>query len=78
VSDSEILTEIKFWQIVIADARKTVLCPPDLESRLKGYVDARLLGGIIRVVASPYCPEDQVLILPGWPPGFDTRETTGA
>lgn len=57
------LTEVRFWAQVIGDAKRTVLCPPDLESRCKGYVDARGLSGIITVVASPGCPPDQIFVI---------------
>lgn len=59
----DVLTEIKFWSQVMTDAERTVICPPDLESRCKGYVDARGLGGLITVKASPSCPPNQILVL---------------
>jgi len=60
---SDVLTEVRFWAQVIGDSRRTVICPPDLESRCKGYVDARGLGGLITVKASPYCPTNQILVV---------------
>ena len=60
---SEPLTELRFWQQVIGDARRTVLCPPEMESRCKGYVDARGLGGVITVKASPVCPDDRLYVM---------------
>ena len=57
------LTEMRFWAQVIGDAKRTVICPPDLESRCKGYVDARGLGYLITVKPSPYCPPNQILVL---------------
>lgn len=59
---SDMLTELRFWQIVIDDMRQTVICPPELESRCKGYVGARGLGGIISVIASSACPPNQILV----------------
>jgi hypothetical protein len=59
---NDMLTEVRFWAQVIGDSRRTVICPPDLESRCKGYVDARGLSGIITVEASPYCPADRIFV----------------
>ena len=60
---SDPLTELRFWQQVIGDARRTVLCPPEMESRCKGYVDARGLGGVITVKATPVCPDDRIYVM---------------
>ena len=60
---SDPMTEIRFWEQVIGDSRRTVICPPDLESRCKGYVAARGLEGIITVMASPYCPADRLFVM---------------
>lgn len=42
------LDEVRFWAQVITDAERTVVCSPDLESRVKGWVEARQLGGMIK------------------------------
>lgn len=60
---NDVLTEVRFWSIVAKNAKRTVLCSPDLESRCKGYVQAAGLAGIITVVASPGCPNDQVFVV---------------
>lgn len=57
------MTEVQFWSQVLTDAERTVICPPDLESRLKGYIDAHGMSGAIHVKATPICPEDRVLVL---------------
>lgn len=59
----DMLTEVRFWSQVIGESRRTVLCPPDLESRCKGYVDARGLGGVITVIPSPHIPDNQILVV---------------
>ena len=59
----DMLTEIRFWAQVVGDARCTVVCPPDIESRCKGYVDARGLGDLITVRASPYVPADRIFVI---------------
>lgn len=60
---NDTLTEVQFWAQVIGDAKRTVMCPPDLESCCKGYVEARGLGGIITVKASPAVPDNQLYVI---------------
>jgi hypothetical protein len=60
---NDVLTEVRFWSIVAKNAKRTVLCSPDLESRCKGYVEAAGLGGIITVKASPGCPDDRLFVV---------------
>lgn len=62
---NDMLTEVKFWAQVVNDAKRTVLCAPDLESRIKGLVDARGMGGIITVKASPAVPGDRLYVVDG-------------
>lgn len=57
------LTEVYFWAQVMTDAQRTVLCPPEWESRCKGYVDARGLAGLIKVVASTVIPDGQIIVV---------------
>ena len=59
----DMLTEIRFWQQVVGDSKRTVVCSPDLESRCKGYVEARGLGHLITVIASPACPDDRLFVI---------------
>ena len=59
---SDMWTELRFWAQVIGDSKRTVICPPDLESRCKGYVAARGLDGLITVEANPFCPEDRIFV----------------
>lgn len=60
---SDVLTEVRFWAQVMTDAKRTVICPPDLESRCKGYVGARGLGHLITVMASPFAPENTLYVI---------------
>lgn len=59
----DVLTEARFWAQVIGDARRTVYCSPENESRCKGYVAARGMAGIVAVVASPAVPDDRLLVV---------------
>lgn len=60
---SDALTEARFWLQVIGDAKRTVVCPPGLESRIKVWVTARGMDRMLKVVANPACPPNQVLLI---------------
>lgn len=60
---TDVLTEVRFWSQVMTDAKRTVHCPPDLESRIKGWVDARGMGGLVKVITNPMCPPNQVFVI---------------
>jgi hypothetical protein len=47
----------------MGDAKSTVFCSPENESRCKGYVDARGMGGLITIKASPGVPDDRLFIV---------------
>jgi len=57
------LTEVLFWSQVIGDSRRTVVCNPDLESRIKGWVDARGMGGVLKVQPNPACPANRMFVI---------------
>lgn len=63
MADSDVLTEVQFWSMVLADSRKTVLCNPEYESRIKTWIEARGMAGIIRVQASVTVPLDRLYIV---------------
>lgn len=71
---NDVLTEVRFWAQVMTDAQRTVLCSPENESRCKGYVDARGLAGLIKVVASPGVPDNQLFIVDEHAVEADLRE----
>lgn len=55
------LTE--FWMQIIGDSRRTVICNPDAESRIKSWIEARGLAGIITVQPTHSCPPDKIYIV---------------
>lgn len=57
------LTEVRFWAQVIGDAKRTIVCNPDLESRIKTWIDVRSMSGILKVEPNPYCPMDRVFVI---------------
>lgn len=60
---NDMMTEVRFWSQVMTDAKRTVFCSPDLESRCKGYVEAAGLTGLITVFASPGCPDGKIFVV---------------
>lgn len=60
---SDVLTEVRFWTQVIGDQKRTVFCSPGLESRVKGWIDARGMGHLLTVKASQGCPDTQVFMV---------------
>lgn len=55
------LDEIRFWMQVTGDAKRTIICSPENESRIKGWIDARDMGGILTVYVNRFCPDDRVV-----------------
>lgn len=60
---NDVLNDVRFWQQVTTDGQRTVVCSPDLESRIKGWVDARMMGGFIKVVPQRFCPDDVIYVV---------------
>lgn len=60
---SEMLTDVRFWQQVMTDAKRTVFCSPENESRCKGYIAARGLEWLIAVKATPAVPDDRLFVV---------------
>ena len=60
---SEAWTEVRFWAQVVGDARRTIICPPDLESRIKGWLSARDLLGFHTVEVNEYMPADRIFVV---------------
>lgn len=57
------LTEIKFWSQVMTDAKRTIFCSPENESRCKGYIAARGLSGLLTVIVSPAVADNRLFIV---------------
>lgn len=57
------LDEIAFWNIVLKEAGRTIICEPHLEAQVKAIVDASALAGFLTVHASAACPEGKILVI---------------
>lgn len=56
------LDDIRFWQQVVEDGRRTLFCSPELESRVKTRLAALGLDGMVDVQVSPMVPDDQLYL----------------
>ncbi|HEY9370440.1 hypothetical protein [Streptomyces sp.] len=59
----KMLTDVRFYEQVLGDARRTILCPPGLVDTIKAAVDVYDAGGLFQVVASQCCPEGRLLVI---------------
>jgi hypothetical protein len=57
------LDDVRFWAQVTTDQERTVVCPPEYESRLKSMIAARGLSGLLTVLPSPVCPDNTVIVM---------------
>lgn len=57
------IDDIRFWAQVMTDQERTIICPPEYESRLKTMIEARGLSGLLTVLARRECPEDKLLVI---------------
>ncbi|GAB3166936.1 hypothetical protein GCM10027059_26670 [Myceligenerans halotolerans] len=57
------LDDVRFWAQVYEDSRRTLIVPPDLESRAVETVKARGLEGIVTVRVSRWLPAGMVFLI---------------
>jgi hypothetical protein len=57
------LADIQAAMRAIEDARRTVLCTPDMEARVQTVVDSFGWGGLVHVRTSPHVPEGTAYII---------------
>lgn len=56
------LTEIRFWMQTFLDSERTIICSPELESRIKCMIDTYGIGGTYKVRAERWLPDDTVYL----------------
>jgi len=57
------LDEVRFWLIMLEEVKRTIICSPEAESRIKSGLEARGLAGLNKVIVSRACPDGQVYII---------------
>lgn len=55
--------DMRFWVQVLRDSRRTVMCSPDLESRVKTRLSTFGLDGMFTVKVNRYLPDDMMLVI---------------
>lgn len=58
-----ILDDARFWAQVMTDQERTIVCPPEYESRLKVMIETRGLSGLLTVLPSRVCPDDKLIVI---------------
>jgi hypothetical protein len=60
----QVYDDTMFWLQIIGDAKRTIVCSPELESRIKTQIDARGIGGILTVQATRmWTDETRVIVI---------------
>lgn len=55
--------DVRFWAQILEDSRRTLICPPDLESRVKTRIAAMGLDRQFTVMVSPYAPDGAIYLV---------------
>jgi hypothetical protein len=76
VADPEkILDDIKFWSAVIESAKRTVVCSPTDEARVREIVAANGLTEFWTVLVSKYVPDSEFYVIDSL--GLDAAHNEG-
>lgn len=59
----QMLTDIRFYEQVLLDARRTIFCPPDLAAAVQAVVEQYDAANLFTVRASTACPEHRLLLI---------------
>jgi hypothetical protein len=58
----DLVDEVRFWDQIRGDAKRTVLCEPHRAAEVRALVEERGYDHIT-VLGSPACPEGQFLVI---------------
>lgn len=59
----EILSEIRFWQQVMTDTERTVVCSPANKDRIQGWIDQQSLDHLLTVQAIPIPRDTEIYVI---------------
>lgn len=57
------LTDIRFYEQIVGDAKRTIICQPSMLDAIREVVEARGVGHVYTVRASLACPDGKLLVL---------------
>lgn len=64
MSDVErMLTDIRFYDQILGDSKRTIYCQPSMADAVRGAVEARGVGHIYTVRVSQVCPDGKLLLV---------------
>lgn len=57
------LTDLRFWEQIYCDARRTIVCTPADAPRFQAAADAAGMTGLITVLSNPIVPEGEAYVI---------------
>lgn len=57
------LTDICFYEQVVGDSRRTIICPPEFVESIRAAVEQHDAADIYAVRSSPACPDGKLLVM---------------
>lgn len=59
----QMLIDIRFYEQIVGDARRTIFCQPSVAAAVQEAVDAVSVGHLYTVRVSPACPEGKLIVI---------------
>lgn len=63
MTDDDPWTEARFWQQIIGDSKRAIICEPDLEIRIRGFIDALGMADTFTLYPSEFCPPGRIIVI---------------
>jgi hypothetical protein len=57
------LTEIRFYEQILGDAKRTIYCQPSVTAAVRDAVEAHSAGHLFTVRSTPVCPEGKLILV---------------
>lgn len=57
------LTEIRFYEQILGDAKRTIYCQPSVAAAVRDAVEAHGTGHLFTVRSTPACPEGKLILV---------------
>ncbi|MER5653409.1 hypothetical protein ABT076_10380 [Streptomyces sp. NPDC002131] len=59
----QMLIDIRFYDQILGDSKRTIICPPGLADRVRAVIEAHSAGDRYTVRASAACPDDKLIAI---------------
>jgi hypothetical protein len=60
---SDVLDNVKFWNIVLAEAGRTIVCSGEQEDQIRRLVDESCMAGFLKVQSSPVVNSGEIYVV---------------